>query len=354
MTNEDNNSKQFKAYACLKNGEPLQKWSYTPRPLGENDVEIKIEHCGICASDIHTLTSGWGPTQYPVVVGHEITGKVVAAGPKVTRCKVGDRVGVGAMVFACREPSCSECSNGRDNLCPKKVFTYNAKYSDGCIAYGGYAEAVRVPADYAFVIPDKLSLEVAAPLLCAGITVFSPLDRYRVGPGMKVGVVGIGGLGHLAIQFASKMGAHVVAVSHSASKKDECTKLGAKTFANISEKQNVQDLSGTLDLLLVTSNHKGQPWGNYLNFLKTEGTLVLLALPEEELKIMPSALIMKQVTMSGSLIGSQAGIEKMLAFAAEHDVKPWIEQCPMKEVNEAIDRVHHGKVRYRVVMKADL
>ena len=304
-------------------------------------------------SDIHTLDSGWGPTTYPVVVGHEIVGTVTAVGPSVSQYKVGDRVGVGAQVWSCQKfDACSDCQLQQDALCPHRVFTYNSKYSDGQQSYGGYAEAVRVSEKYAFKIPENLPSDVCAPLLCAGVTVFNPLKQQGVKPGSKVGVVGIGGLGHLAIQFAAKMGAQVVAVSHSANKKAECQQLGSSGFVLISDKNSVKAAVQSLDVLLVTSNHTGQPWDVYLSLLKNRGVCVLLAVPEEPLEIGAGSLIMRELTLTGSLIGSRKVVQEMLEFAAKHEVRPWIEKVPMEEVNGAIQKVRDGKVRYRMVLEA--
>ncbi|KAI3632348.1 hypothetical protein MIR68_009454 [Amoeboaphelidium protococcarum] len=329
MTNSD--QVQFKAYACHGKGKPLEPFSYKPRPLGPYDIEIEICYCGICYSDIHAIDSGWGPTKYPVVVGHEISGVVKAVGEQAGKYrKVGQRVG--------------------NQLCPRRIFTYNAVYPDGGVAYGGYAEAVRVDYRFSLVIPDKLKSDVVAPLLCAGTTVFNPLKRFGAGASKKVGVVGIGGLGHLAVQFASKMGAEVVCVSHSANKREECKKLGGTGFLNIKEESDVKSNAQKLDLLIVTSNHKGKPWDVYFSLMRPNGTVVLLGIPEEDLKFRAGALCMNQIALTGSLIGSPALIQEMLDFAAEHDVHPWIEKMDLKDANQAIERVRKGDVRYRIVL----
>ncbi|KAI3641024.1 hypothetical protein MIR68_001902 [Amoeboaphelidium protococcarum] len=350
MTNEQ---VQFKAYACHGKGKPLEPFSYKPRPLGPNDIEIEICYCGICYSDIHAIDSGWGPTKYPVVVGHEISGVVKAVGENAGKYrKVGQRVGVGAQVWSCCDESCLYCNSktNENQLCPRRVFTYNAVYEDGGVAYGGYAEAVRVDYRFSLVVPDKLKSDVVAPLLCAGTTVFSPLKRFGCGAGKRVGVVGIGGLGHLAVQFASKMGADVVCVSHSENKREECKKLGGTGFLNIQDESAVKENAQKLDILIVTSNHKGQPWDTYFSLMRPNSTVVLLGIPEEDLKFRAGALCMNQIALTGSLIGSPAMIQEMLEFAAEHDVHPWIEKMDLKEANKAIERVRKGDVRYRIVL----
>lgn len=188
--NTSGGNTKIRAFACHGKNQALAEWHYQPRPLGPKDVEIRISHCGICASDLHTLNSGWGPTRYPCVVGHEIVGEVIQCGPQCSELRPGQRVGVGAMVYSCME--CVQCRQGRDQLCQHRIFTYNDKYADGSDTYGGYAERIRVHESFAFVIPDGLPSDVVAPLLCAGATVFSPLRRFEAGPGKNVGVVGIG------------------------------------------------------------------------------------------------------------------------------------------------------------------
>jgi alcohol dehydrogenase (NADP+) len=341
----------IEAFACCEKGEDLKKWKYSARSLGQEDIEVSIDYCGICYSDIHTLDSGWGPTTYPVVVGHEITGRITAKGSKVTDLELGDLVGVGAQVFACLK--CQECLGDCDTLCPDRVFTYNSKYADGQFAYGGYADRVRLSHHYAFKLPTGMDPKIAAPLLCVGATVFTPLHRAQVKQGTSVGVVGIGGLGHLAVQFAAKMGATVFAISHSINKKDEVKQLGAIEFVNINDPVSVKSAEKKLDLLIVTSNHAGQPWSTYCDLLKNQGKLVLLAVPEEPISLRASSLIMRELTMTGSLIGTRKVIKAMLEFAAQHNVKPWIEEMPMSQVNQALKRVRSGKVRYRIVLKND-
>lgn len=205
---------KFSAYAAYAKDEPLKPFEYEPRPLGPRDVEIKIHCCGICHSDIHTIDSGWGPTMYPAVVGHEIIGTVTAKGNQVKNLALGDRVGVGAACWACLDyDKCLECKEGFDQICSQRVFTYNQKYPDGGMAYGGYAQNIRVQEEWAVKVPASFSDEEAAPLMCAGVTVFAPLQRFKIGPGMKVGIVGIGGLGHLALQFAAKMGKSLIVIT---------------------------------------------------------------------------------------------------------------------------------------------
>lgn len=339
---------QFKAFACKGKGEPLEEWEYMPRPLGDNDVEISISHCGICGSDIHTLDSGWGPTMYPVVVGHEIVGKITAKGSAVSNFTIGDVVGVGAQCFACLD--CSSCHAGCDQNCPQIVYTYNSKYADGSMAYGGYANAVRLSANYAFKIPVKIKPQFAAPLLCAGITTYSPLKAHYQ-DGMTVGVVGIGGLGHLALQWASKAfkARKVFALSSSENKRNECLTLGATDFVHLKDESSVKAASNSVDLLLVCSS-AGNDWDLLISFLACNGKIVLLAIPEEPVNFNPIPLVFKTCTLTTSKIGPRNEIIEMLQVAAETGVEPMIETLPMTQANEGVKRVRDGKARYRVVL----
>ncbi|KAJ3117419.1 hypothetical protein HDU96_006800 [Phlyctochytrium bullatum] len=339
----------IQAFACGGKGEPLKPFTYTPRPLGAKDVEIQISHCGICGSDIHTLDSGWGPTAYPCVVGHEIIGTVISAGPSVTSLTVGDRVGVGAQVWACLE--CASCKATHDNFCRHGVYTYNAKYRDGQQAQGGYASHVRVQEEWAIRIPGALSSEVAAPLMCAGVTVFAPLKRHVTRPGMRVGVVGIGGLGHLAIQFAAKLGSHVVAISHSPSKKELCATLGAEDFVVLEDPDDYARVAGTLDLLVISSFHANETLDKLIRTLGPYGKAILVAIPEGTVAFHAFSIISGSKSIAGSNIGSVKELKETLEFAAENDVRPMVEVMPMEQVNDAIAKVRAGKPRFRIVLE---
>jgi alcohol dehydrogenase (NADP+) len=342
---------EIKAWACHGKGEEIVPFTYIARPLGENDVEIKISHCSICGSDIHTLDSGWGQTQYPVVAGHEIVGTITATGLSVTNLKIGDRVGVGAQVGACFASDCKKCLKRSDNLCPKRVFTYNDRWFDNEKTYGGYAEAIRIQSDYAIKVPDCLPSEYAAPLMCAGATVFSPMVKHNIKSGDAVGIVGIGGLGHLALQFANKLGAEVYALSRLDSKKDECLSLGATHFVNTSNPKEISSLKGKLDYLIVTSNADNTPWDEYASFVQAEGKIILLAVPEIAIQINAGSLVMKAIALVGSAIGSTHEMKATLEFAAKHKIYPLIQEFPITQLNEGIQRVRDGKARYRVVLK---
>jgi alcohol dehydrogenase (NADP+) len=343
------------AYAAMEPKGKFQPWQYQSRPLGEEDVEIRISHCGICGSDIHTLDSGWGPSQYPCVVGHEIVGEVSLAGAAVAHLRVGDRVGVGAQVWACRDrdPSapCVECRDQFDSHCDRAVYTYNATYSDGERSFGGYADFVRVSSHYAFKIPDVIPSDVAAPLLCAGVTVFSPLKHQGVKPGDRVGVIGIGGLGHLAIQFIRALGATPVAFSRSANKEQEVRALGAAEFYDLSNPEQEKQAQSSVNVLLLTADATNMPYNTYLGLLRKRGTLVMLGVPNDEMKFMPMFLVAKGIRVVGSMIGGIEDVTDMLALAAKENVRPIIQKMAMSQVNDGIALVRSGKVRYRVVLE---
>jgi D-arabinose 1-dehydrogenase-like Zn-dependent alcohol dehydrogenase len=340
-----------KAYGATKPGLVVEPIEYVSRPLGVEDVEIAISHCGICGSDLHTITGGWGGADYPVVPGHEIIGQITAIGPDVKHLQVGDRVGVGAMVFACQQKdTCKECATDMDSHCSKMVFTYNAKYADGEKAYGGYAEYVRVSGHYAFKIPEAIPSDAAAPLLCAGVTVYTPLQKH-VKPGMRVGVVGIGGLGHLGLQFAKALGGVPVAFSQSPSKEQAARELGAEDFVVCSNPEAVAKAKRSVDVLLVTADAENQPWDMYISFIAVGGTLVLVGAPDDNIKFSPHSLIGGGVSFVGSLIGGIKDTVDMLKLAAEKGVRPVIQKLPMSKANEGIEMVDQGKVRYRVVLE---
>nr|CCA26192.1 mannitol dehydrogenase putative [Albugo laibachii Nc14] len=343
------------ALAAFESEGDMKPWSYESRPLGPEDIEIEITHCGICGSDIHTIDSGWGATNYPLVPGHEIVGKVTEVGPDVNKFKVGDRVGVGAQVWAClnkdASKSCHECKVGMDALCSSIVATYNGKYRDGSLSYGGYADYVCVIQDYAFTIPENIPSDEAAPLLCAGATVYTPLKHEGVESGDRVGVVGIGGLGHLAIQFIAALGAIPVAFSRSSSKEKEVRALGAQEFIATDDKSQVESASRSLDYLLITADANGMPYDQYLGFLRPRGTCIMLGIPNDNITFRALSLISPAVRLVGSLIGSINDIKEMLEVASVKNVRPVIQKMPMKQVNDGIALVRSGKVRYRVVLE---
>ncbi|KAL2430389.1 NADP-dependent alcohol dehydrogenase 6 [Exophiala dermatitidis] len=336
------------------NGKMVWK-EYEPKPFEENDVDIKITHCGICGSDIHTLRSGWAPTDYPVCVGHEVVGYAVRVGSKVKHVKVGDRVGVGAQSGACmnQHGDCEACADGIQQHCPKMVSTYNSRWPDGSKAYGGYADYWRGSGDFVIKIPDAIPSDEAAPMLCGGITAFSPLTQHGAGPGKKVGIIGIGGLGHFGIMGAKALGCDkIVAISRTSSKKEDALKMGATDFIATDEEEDwATKHAGTLDLIVSTVSSPKMPFQQYLQLLRFNGVYVQVGAPED---VVPGfnmfALILKRVKVTGSLIGSPEEIRKMLELFAEKGVHTWNNNVPMADANKAVVDMVDGKARYRYVL----
>ncbi|KAF2874926.1 chaperonin 10-like protein [Massariosphaeria phaeospora] len=332
------------------------RWTaFTPKPFAPTDIDIKITHCGICGTDIHTLRSGWGSTHYPVCVGHEIVGHVTRIGSEVTTLfALGDRVGVGAQSASCLKEDCEECSNGLEQHCGKGfVGTYNGRYPDGSWTYGGYADYARVPAHFVIKIPSGLESQDAAPMLCGGITVYAPLKKNGAGPGKRVGIVGLGGLGHFGVLFAKALGCDkVVAISRSRSKSKDAEAMGADTFIATSEDEKWERKhSRSLDLIISTVSSSDLPLSGYLRLLRTNGQFIQVGAPEDKLPAIAAfALIAKGCTIGGSQIGSPKQIEEMLQFAAEKGVKPWVQERPMKDANKSVVDMEDGKARYRYVL----
>ncbi|KAK9477072.1 chaperonin 10-like protein [Lipomyces japonicus] len=330
----------------------LVKTTFTPKTWTEDDIDIKISHCGVCASDLHTLRSGWGPSDYPVVVGHEIIGTVTRKGANVKHLELGDRVGVGAQSYSCLKDDCYECSHDNEPYCSERVFTYDSKFADGSTSYGGYALEGRYPASFAFKIPETLSSEVAAPMLCGGITVYSPLKRYGAKPGATVGIVGIGGLGHFGILYARALGADkVYAISRSKAKENDVKALGGDGILASKEENWTQGWTRKFDLIVSTANNADLPILDYLSLLKPGGKFVQVGLPEEPIPHFPfGPLIQNNVSLIGSLLGSRSEITEMLNLSAEKSVKSWVEPRPLDDVNQVILDMEAGKARYRYVL----
>jgi uncharacterized zinc-type alcohol dehydrogenase-like protein len=321
-------------------GAELLPFRYDPGELGAAEVEIAISHCGICHSDIHLISNDWGVSQYPFIPGHEVIGKVAAVGADVRSAKPGDRVGLGWQANSCG--ICEWCVKGMENLCPQSEAT--------CVKrHGGYADRVRANARFVFAIPDALESENAAPLLCGGITVYNPLRSHGVNPASRVGVVGIGGLGHLAIQFARVFGAEVTAFSTSTGKEEEARSLGAHHFVNTRESKAMKEANGSLDFLITTVN-ADQEWGTYLQALRPTGSVCILGVPPSPISVGAFPLISGMRSITGSPIGSPHQIREMLDVAARHGVKAQTERFPMAKANEAIEKVKKNKVRYRAVL----
>jgi uncharacterized zinc-type alcohol dehydrogenase-like protein len=336
------------AYAAPAAKAPLERTTIERREVREHDVLIDIKFAGICHSDIHQVREGWGDAIFPMVPGHEIAGVVSEVGPGVTRFAVGDRVGVGCMVDSCRV--CENCKAGREQYCTGgNVMTYNGIGKDGEPTYGGYSEKVVVDENFVLGIPEGISLDEAAPLLCAGITTYSPLKHWNAGPGKKVAVVGLGGLGHMAVKLAHALGAEVTVLSQSLRKKDDGLKLGADHYYATSDPATFEELAGTFDLIVSTVSAP-LDLGAYLGLLKTEGTLANVGAPEEPVSLNLFALLGGGKSLAGSMIGGIAETQEMLDFCAEHGIGAEIELIAASEVNTAYERVMASDVRYRFVI----
>ncbi|MET8410118.1 NAD(P)-dependent alcohol dehydrogenase [Streptomyces sp. NPDC005195] len=337
------------AYAAPAAKAPLERTTIERRPVGEFDVLIDIKFAGICHSDIHQVREGWGEAIFPMVPGHEIAGIVSEVGSGVTRFKVGDRVGVGCMVDSCRE--CENCKAGLEQYCTGggMIGTYNAIGKDGEPTYGGYSQAVVVDENYTVRIPDGLSLDVAAPLLCAGITTYSPLRHWNAGPGKKVAVLGMGGLGHMGVKIAHALGAEVTVLSQSLRKKDDGLKLGADHYYATSDPKTFEELRGTFDIILSTVSAP-LDFGSFLSLLRTDGALVNVGAPEEPISLNLFSLIGGRKSLSGSGIGGIQETQEMLDFCAEHGLGAEIELISASEINDAYERVLSSDVRYRFVI----
>ncbi|KIY42983.1 GroES-like protein [Fistulina hepatica ATCC 64428] len=328
------------------------KKEFKPKPFGDHDVDVKIEACGVCGSDVHTITGGWGKCNLPICVGHEIVGHVVKAGPKVTLAKVGDRVGVGAQVWACLK--CEVCKKDNENYCPHLVHTYNSTYADGSESQGGYASHIRAHEHFTFPIPEKLDSAIAAPLLCAGITVWSPLVRAKIGPGKKVAILGIGGLGHLALIFSRALGAETYALSHSPHKRDDALQLGAGEFVVTGEPNWSKEYEMKFDFILNTADMTHTfDLKEYMRTLAVDGTFHNVGMPDEPLpELRVQDFMFNGPNISASHLGSRREILAMLDLVAKQNLKTWIETIDIieKGCKEAVERVKAGKVHYRFTL----
>ncbi len=341
-------TKNIKAFGTEAAGAPLHSLTINRREPTPHDVEIKILYCGICHSDLHSIRNEWGGSVFPMVPGHEIVGKVTRVGDHVKKFKVGDLAAVGCIVDSCRE--CEFCKEGEEQFCEGgNTMVFDApdkKY--GGQTYGGFSENIVVDENYVLHVPEKLNLASAAPLLCAGITVYSPLKHWNIRPGKRVGIIGIGGLGHLAIKIAKAMGAYVVVFTTSPSKADDAKRLGADDVVISTDKVQMKKQS-KLNMILdaVAAKHDVNP---YLKILRVDGTLVLVGLPNEPLEVGAFSLVKGRKSFSGSNIGGIAETQKMLDFCAKHNITAEIELINIQQVNEAFDRLKKGDVHYRFVV----
>jgi len=337
-------STQIKAYAATAKGEPLKPFEFDPGALRAEQVEIKVSHCGICHSDLSMIDNDWGASTFPFVPGHEVAGTVVAVGDQVKRVKVGDRVGLGWYSGSCM--ACPQCLAGDHNLCTTAEATMIGRH-------GGFADRVRCHWVWATPLPEKVETEKAGPLFCGGITVFNPIVQCGVQPTQRVGVIGIGGLGHMALQFLNKWGCEVTAFTSSDSKRQEALKLGAHDTVNSRDSAQMKKLAGSLDFILVTANVP-LDWEVILGALAPKGRMHMVGAVLEPIPVPAFTLISAQKTISGTPLGSPATTSKMLDFCARHDIAPTIEKFPMSKVNEALEHLRAGKARYRIVLENDL
>jgi len=339
-----------KAWAAPSATEPLEPTTIERRDVGARDVLIEIAYAGICHSDIHTVRGEWGEVPYPLVVGHEIVGTVTEVGSDVSRHQVGDRVGVGCMVGSCRE--CENCKAGEEQYCLKgNIGTYASKDEDGTITQGGYSTHVVVAEDFVLSVPEAIPYEAAAPLLCAGITTYSPLHHWNAGPGKKVAVVGLGGLGHMAVKIAHAMGAEVTVLSQSLKKQEDGLRLGADHYYATSDESTFKDLRNTFDLIVNTVSAE-LDLDAYLKLLRLNGTMVNVGAPPQALPLHVFTLFDQRRSFAGSGIGGIRETQEMLDFCAEHGIAPETELISADQVNEAYERVLASDVRYRFVIDA--
>ncbi|KAK3316416.1 NADP-dependent alcohol dehydrogenase 6 [Apodospora peruviana] len=323
-----------------------------PKPFEDHDVDVEIECCGVCGSDVHTVTGGWGDFEGPLCVGHEVVGKAVNVGKFVKGIKKGDRVGVGAQVWACLK--CDICESRNENYCPHQIDTYNAKYEDGSSAHGGWANYIRAHEYFVFRIPDALKSEIAAPLLCAGITTYSPLVRAGVGPGKRVGVVGIGGLGHLALQFSKALGAETYALTHSPNKTDDAKALGAMDVIVTTEDNWADKYAFKFDFVLNCSDMTSEfDLKTYMSILKVGGQFHMVGLPDKPLPEMKAFdFVSNAAKLTGSHLGNHQEMEAMLQLAADKGIAPKVETIDISEegCKQAVERVKVNDVRYRFTL----
>ena len=338
-----------KAYAATAPTSPLVPYQFERRSVGAHDVQIEIAYCGICHSDIHQVRDEWGGSKYPMVPGHEIVGHVTAVGAHVKKFKVGDLAGVGCLVDSCR--TCPSCERQLEQFCQKgAAFSYNSTEMDRVTpTQGGYSSSLVTDEAFVLKISPKLDLAATAPLLCAGITTYSPLRHWKTKAGDKVGVVGLGGLGHMAVKIAAALGAEVTMVSPSKSQEADARKLGAQHFGLTSDDETFKRLAGQFDLIIDTISAP-HDYNKYLGLLRVEGGMVLLGVPPEPTPVSAFPLIMGRRTLSGSLIGGIAETQEMLDFCAEHGIVSDIELIPVQQVNEAYERMMKNDVRYRFVL----
>lgn len=340
-----------RGYAAMAAGEDLVPWSFQRRELGTHDVSISITHSGICHSDIHRVREEWQSQLFPIVPGHEIIGQVTAVGSEVSRFVVGQRVGVGVYIDSCRE--CVNCLAGESNYCQKgMVETFAGMEKDGVTpTQGGYSNGIVVDENYIVSVPESIDSAAGAPLMCAGITVYSPLERFGAGPGKRVGVVGLGGLGHLAVRFAKAMGAEVTVFSHSKNKEEDARDLGADHFVYSGDSEHMESLSMSFDIVVNTVSAPLDP-APYLSLLSLGGVLVFVGISGQPYPVHAFDLLQQRRMIAGSTIGSVTQLQNMLDFSATHGIEASVEVIPATEINAAYERVVNSDIRYRFVIDA--
>ncbi|RYP21250.1 hypothetical protein DL765_002389 [Monosporascus sp. GIB2] len=327
---------------------------FVTKPFGDYDVDIKIECCGVCSSDVHTINGGWGAQHFPLTVGHEIVGRALRVGPKVTLVKEGQRVGVGAQSYSCLE--CRQCKNNNETYCKKQLDTFGAVWPDtGIVTQGGYSSHVRTHEYWVFPIPDSIPSHIAAPMLCAGITSYSPLVRNGAGPGKKVAIVGLGGLGHFGVMFAKALGAETWVISRTHSKEEDAKKMGADGFLATSDKDWNVPHQMTFDLVISTANSFGDGFdlNSYLSLLDVHGKWISIGFPEEaELKIRPQDLNPNGCLIGASHLGSRKEMLEMFRLVDEKGIRSWVETVPLSAENlsKTVQRLHKNDIRYRFTM----
>lgn len=341
-----------KGYAAMTAKAPLAPYSFERCEPREHDVLIEVKYCGICHSDIHQARNEWGDylqeSIFPMVPGHEIAGVVQAIGSKVRRYKVGDQVGVGCFVDSCR--TCAHCQKGLEQYCQiQTAWTYNGREKDGTPTYGGYSERIVVDENYVLRMPENLPLDASAPLLCAGITLYSPLQHWKAGPGKKVAIVGLGGLGHMGVKLAHALGAEVTVLSQSLKKQQDGKRLGADYFYATSDPATFTKLEGYFDLIINTVSAE-MDWNQYFGLLKLDSTMVLVGVPEKKIPVAAMPLIGRRRSLGGSAIGGIKETQELLDFCGEHGITSDIEVIPIQKVNEAYERVQKSDVRFRFVI----
>jgi len=338
-----------KAYAAPAAASKLEPYNFERRDPGPHDVQIDILYCGVCHTDIHFINNDWGFSLYPMVPGHEIVGRVVAVGDHVKKLKPGDMAGVGCLVDSCRE--CDYCNEGLEQYCQGgSVFTYSAYEKDGkTVTQGGYSNKIVVDERFVLKVSEKLSPAHAAPLLCAGITTYSPLRHWKVGKGHKIGIIGLGGLGHMAIKFAASFGAEVTVLSTSPNKKEDALKLGAHNFVVTKDEEQVKSVANRFDFILDTLS-ASHDYSMYVGMLKVDGTLICVGLPPEPIAVPAFNLVFARKCVAGSLIGGLPETQEMLDYCAEHNIVSDIEIIPIQKIQEAYERMLKSDIKYRFVI----